>query len=125
MTIFEFRKNLFANDRGPDDMSLDEAAQSLLIIREELYDNKFIANPVMASHILDIAWLLSSPAARKTWEINSQKAVDDMVTSYASEMGRKGGSAKSPAKQSASRENGKKGGRPKTRGADPHRKWGI
>lgn len=33
----------------------------------------------------------------------------------AAELGRKGGSAKSPAKQSASRENGKKGGRPKSK----------
>jgi hypothetical protein len=30
-------------------------------------------------------------------------------------LGRKGGQAKSPAKQNASRENGKKGGRPKTK----------
>jgi hypothetical protein len=29
-------------------------------------------------------------------------------------LGRKGGKAKSPSKQAASRENGKKGGRPKT-----------
>jgi hypothetical protein len=37
------------------------------------------------------------------------------VSQAAAALGRKGGSAKSPAKTAAVRENGKKGGRPKTK----------
>jgi hypothetical protein len=35
------------------------------------------------------------------------------VAAYLAKIGRKGGKAKTPEKQAASRENGKKGGRPK------------
>lgn len=113
MTIFEYRKQLFASGRPTHDMTLDEAAESLKIIRDELYDNKFVANPVMVSHILDIAWLLSSPAARKQWEIDANRAVDDLEREAAATLGRKGGSVKSERKTASSRENGLKGGRPK------------
>lgn len=36
---------------------------------------------------------------------------NELMSAHASAMGRKGGSARTPAKQAASRENGKKGGR--------------
>lgn len=113
MTIFELRKNILASGRPIEDMTMEEAAQSLRIIRDELYDNKLQANPVMVSHMLDLAWFLSSPSARKKWEVDANKAVDVMVKEYATALGRKGGSVKSDAKAAASRENGKKGGRPK------------
>lgn len=115
MTIFEFRKNLRSQmeKEKRSEMTLDEAAKSLLIIRDELYDNKFIANPVMVSHILDVAWLLSSPKARGQWEINANKKIEDLISEHAATMGRKGGSVKSDRKAAASRENGKKGGRPR------------
>jgi general stress protein YciG len=38
------------------------------------------------------------------------------VQQYLSEIGKKGGEAKTPAKKRASRENGKKGGRPRKDG---------
>lgn len=40
-------------------------------------------------------------------------SMDHDISSAAAALGRKGGSAKTEAKQKASRENGKKGGRPK------------
>jgi hypothetical protein len=117
MTIFEFRKNLREQQEkeGRAEMTFDEAAKSLRIIRDELYDNKFMANPVMVSHILDVAWLLSSPMARKKWEMDANKALDEMAREYAAALGRKGGSAKSDRKAASSRENGRKGGRPKSK----------
>jgi len=100
MTIFEFRKNLRTTmeKENRSEMTLDEAAKSLLVIRDELYDNKFVANPVLVSHLLDVAWLLSSPKARTQWEKDANKKVDEMVAEYAAELGRKGGSIKSPKK---------------------------
>ena len=47
---------------------------------------------------------------------------DEMISLDAASLGRRGGSSKSEAKQSASRENGKKGGRPVTTGAGVNRK---
>lgn len=115
MTIFEFRKNLREKmeSESRSEMTLDEAAKSLLVMRDELYDNKFVANPVQVSHLLDVAWLLSSPKARIQWELNANKKVDAMVSEYAAELGRKGGTAKSEIKAKSSAENGRKGGRPK------------
>ncbi len=52
----------------------------------------------------DAAWLLAQI-------INEQLGID--VSSAAAIMGKKGGQSTSPAKQRASRENGKLGGRPK------------
>jgi len=88
MTIFEFRKNLRTTmeKENRSEMTLDEAAKSLLVMRDELYDNKFMANPVLVSHLLDVAWLLSSPKARKQWEVNANKKVDEMVSEYAAEL---------------------------------------
>lgn len=115
MTIFEFRKNIREKmeSEGRTEMTLDEAAKSLLVMRDELYKNKFVANPVQVSHLLDVAWLLSSPNARIQWEVNANKKVDDMVSKYATELGRKGGTVKSDRKAKSSAENGLKGGRPK------------
>lgn len=113
MTIYEFRKQLFKADRTIQSMTLDEAAQSLRIIRNELYDNGLQANPIIVSHLLDVAWLLSSPKAQKKWEVDAKKEADDMIKSYAAELGRKGGSVKSERKAASSRKNGLKGGRPK------------
>ena len=45
-------------------------------------------------------------------ECGDEEEIVIVADSDPSSMGRKGGSAKSPAKQASSRENGKKGGRP-------------
>lgn len=115
MTIFEFRKNLREKmeSESRSEMTLDEAAKSLLVMRDELYENKFVANPVQVSHLLDVAWLLLSPKARIQWEVNANKKVDVMVSEYAAELGRKGGTRKSEIKAKSSAANGLKGGRPK------------
>lgn len=108
MTTKAHRDKIMASGRIPQQMTIAEAAAALLIIREELYDNKLRATPLQISQITDIAWALSTPGARDRWEVTAEKAVDDMVSSYAAELGRKGGKAKSEAKVSASRANGRK-----------------
>lgn len=45
--------------------------------------------------------------------IQSTADVDEMIKLHAAELGRRGGRSKSPAKQAASRRNGRKGGRPR------------
>jgi hypothetical protein len=64
-----------------------------------------------------------SSGGRPAWWIVKTKthrqaildALAQVVPQAAASLGRKGGAAKSPAKQAASRENGKKGGRPKAK----------
>jgi len=41
------------------------------------------------------------------------KKLNEIIKQYLSELGKKGGSKKSPRKAKASKQNGKKGGRPK------------
>lgn len=53
----------------------------------------------------DLAWEMIQA------DVNAHE--NELMSSYASAMGKKGGSARTPAKQAASRENGKKGGRPR------------
>lgn len=70
--------------------------------------------------VLDAGKLLGIIDDKEYWELRNKAndrwdAHDEMT---ASKMGRKGGSAKTEAKANASRENGKKGGRPKKNNQD-------
>lgn len=80
------------------ELSPQEAAQFLLYMRDEAYDNKLTISPVTVSCLADIAYSLSGPLARKQW---------------AAQLGQMGGASTSDAKREASRENGKRGGRPR------------
>lgn len=77
-----------------------------LCIKEIIYREDYASQSLTQIHNTIIA----VEPAPGTWIIGT-----DAVTSMsASALGRKGGSVKSDAKSQASRDNGKKGGRPKT-----------
>lgn len=64
----EWREGLRAEGRSLESLTVDEVAECILIMREEIYRNKLVAYPLHMVHMVDLAWALSSPAARKAWE---------------------------------------------------------
>lgn len=84
--------NLFRNDQG-------------VLISTIWAGGEYSKSPADA----ELIWQDSKTIDRALREIDARSAVGQA----ASAMGKKGGSAKTEAKSTASRENGKKGGRPK------------
>ena len=80
------------------ELTTDEIAQFVIYMRDELYDNKLQASPATLGYLADIAHQLCDNNSKSNWAAN---------------MGSIGGSAKTESKTSASRENGKLGGRPR------------
>ena len=80
------------------ELTPNEIAQFIIYMRDEIYDNKLQVSPATLSYLADIAHRLCDNNSRSHWAAN---------------MGSIGGSAKTPAKSTASRANGKLGGRPR------------
>jgi hypothetical protein len=95
MTPHQYIQSL---NKVANELTTNEIAQFILYMRDELYDNKLQCSPVTLSYLADISYRLTDSQNKKAWAV---------------EMGKIGGAATTEAKQKASRENGKKGGRPK------------
>lgn len=109
-TLTEFVDRLNKAGRIPQEMTKKEIIDCLEIIAQDAIEGK-----VKAYHgkiLIDIRYALMSKTERDTDYSKAEKELSSM----ASELGKKGGSAKTPAKKKSSAENGKLGGRPKGSG---------
>ena len=109
-TLKDFIDRIHASGRIPQEMTKKEIIECLNIIAQDALEGK-----VKAYHgkiLIDIRYALMTKTERDTDYSKAEKELSSM----ASELGKKGGSAKTPAKKKSSAENGKLGGRPKGSG---------
>jgi len=116
-TVKQINDAIWDSGRITQDCTKEEAAEFLLALKNEAWNNKMTLSVNSVRLLSDIAWSMASPQQRKIWEQWSNTVTEtgpDLdISSAASVLGKKGGASKSNAKKKSSRDNGRLGGRPK------------
>lgn len=103
MTLKAWIEKLHATDRIAQEATRPEVAEALDIIAEDMMAGR--ASMLHCATLQSLAHAMRSPS--------EQDADLLSLEAHLSNLGRKGGSAKTPAKRAASAANGAKGGRPR------------
>lgn len=102
-------KKLLGIDKTFFDANLDQLGESIKLINNAIRDNGMVCTPLMSSWLVEIAYLVQTQVGRDKWEKEANANVDAMIQDAARALG----SIRTDRKATSSRENGKRGGRPK------------
>jgi len=115
-------KKILGVDKTFFDANLDQLGSCIKLINNAIRDNGMICTPLMSHWLVDIAYLVQTPAGRGRWEKEANANVGAMVRESASTLGKLGGKVKSPAKSvAATARNAKRKAEGKPEGGRPRK----